>query len=153
MRADRDNAIRYLGTWVAAVIAVWSLLMLIGRENIWVDRVLLAEILSCGALAVVFIFVYTPKWTTRAIGVFSLMFGIVVLMTGAGLLDLGAFGEPFRHQEPPVLPPGVEPPAVVPYWWRSLGRSMLAVAGPALLWGYYHWFFEESEKPVRRTTR
>lgn len=151
MRADRDNALRYLGSWVAAVAVVWSCLMILGRENVWVDRFILAEIIACSVPACIVIFRYTPVFTVRAIGIWSLMFGITVLMIAAGLLDLGVWGEPFRVQTPPKLPPGVHAPAVIPYWLRSVGRSMLAVAGPAIIWGYIHWWNDESDILVSGT--
>lgn len=151
MRADRDNAVRYLGSWGAAVAAVWSLLMIYGRENDWVDRFIFSEIALCGLFACYFIIRYSPKLTVRVIGVFSLFAGIVVLYTAAQLLDLGVWGTPPRFTTPP---PDTEVAAVVPYWLRSLGRSMLAVAGPCILWGYYRWWNEETDavapEPNRR---
>ena len=101
MRAERDNAVRYLGSWVAAVAAGWSLLMIYGRENDWVDRFIFFEIALCGLFACYFIIRYSPKLTVRVIGVFSLFAGIVVLYTAAQLLDLGVWGTPPRFTEPP----------------------------------------------------
>lgn len=151
MRTDRDNAVRYLGSWVASVAAVWCLLMIYGRENEWVDRFIFFEIALCGAFACYFIIRYSPKLTVRVIGVLSLFSGIVVLYVGAQALDFGAFGEPIRSFTPP---PGTPKPAALPCWWRSLGRSMLAVSGPCILWGYYHWWTEETDavapEPNRR---
>lgn len=145
MKADRDNAIRYLGFWVAAVASVWSVLMLYGKENPWIDRVITGEIAICALLSVLVIFWYTPKWSVRTIGVFSLMAAIVLLYTASQALDAGVFGPPFHAAE---LPPGAPHPPTIPYWWRSLWRSMLAVAGPCLLWGFYHWWqFETDREP------
>lgn len=141
MRADRDNAIRYLGSWLLAVAAVWALLMAYGREEPWIDRFIIGEIAVCGAIGVYFIVRYSPKFTTRVIGVTSLFAGIVVLYVAAQILATGYWGEPIRQADPP---PGV---GVVPYWWRSLGRSFLAVAGPCILWGYYHWWHYEAQEP------
>lgn len=140
MRADRDNAVKYLGSWLVAVAAVWSVLMLYGKENPWIDRVIFGEIAICGVLVILFILRYTPEFKARNIGVFSMFFGIVVLYLASQLLAAGAFGEPIK---PAYIPPGIPRPPVIPYWWRCLGRSMLAVAGPLVLWGYYHYVQDE----------
>jgi hypothetical protein len=143
MRATRRNAIQYLGLWLAAVAVVWSALMAYGRENPWVDRFIIGEIAVCGALAIIFIILYTPKFSIRTIGILSMFTGILILYVAAQMLAAGFWGDIPPAKE---LPPGTQLPPMVPYWIRSLGRSNLAVAGPCILYGYYYWLRYEAEK-------
>lgn len=150
MRAPLENVIRYFGVWLVAVAAVWSLLMVYGKENPWIDRLITGEIAVCGFFAAILIVRYTPKITVRTLGVFGLMVAIVLIFVAAQLLAAGIFGDPTPTALNQTLPdfPNMPKPATVPYWLRSTWRSILAVSGPCLLVGFYEWWHAEPTPPA-----
>ena len=103
---------------VYAVLAVFALN---GVESPWIDRIIVGEIALTAGYAVYAMFSSTFTWTVRGLGIWGLLLAIVPLYTTSQLVEWHVVSSP------------------VPWFIRNTWRSMLAVAGPCMLYGYYRW--------------
>lgn len=103
---------------VYAVLAVFALN---GVESPWIDRIIVGEIALTAGYAVYAMFSSTFTWTVRGLGIWGLLLAIVLLYGTSQLVEWGFV------------------PSPTPWFIRNTWRSMLAVAGPCMLYGYYYW--------------
>lgn len=112
------------------VAILWAGFLTVGFE--WIDGYLLLGVGIGLGLAVATMFLKTPQWTWRAVGLFWVLFAITVICIPAGVVQLTGDGQ-------------------IPFATRALWRAMAIVGAPLFVYWLIDYHRTGGERPASTT--
>jgi hypothetical protein len=107
---------------ISVVIYIFlAVLELMGMNSPWIDRVIVFEIFTTALFTSIAMIVGTDRWSLRGLGIWGFMFAIVISYIASQMVLWGLLSLP------------------LPFYISNIWRSMLALAGPLMIYGYYRW--------------